>query len=380
MAIAPTSDGPNAVSERRILGDHDQAIDGTVPNAVPGLEERATADAGFIELLERSGSTLVCTFGPSLVGCFSARGGALLQSFTHMPKSFGISYQNGRLAISISDYILLYRISRRVAAQYPGCPGEFDGVFVQTGALNTGPCSVHDLVLDGPDAIFINTLYSCVARTSLDYSFIPLWRPGFISALMPEDRCHLNSFAIEGGQLRYVTAFAATDAPGGYRDLPPDRGLLLEVPSGRVVLDGLIRPHSARLFNDRLFVLNSGAGEVLVVNQARGAAEVLTSLPGFTRGLFGLGEALLVGVSRTRDSAIGLDLPIGKHALTCAMVAAVDRNTGARIGRIEFPERVHEVLDFTLVPGLRSGALHPLASPDLVIDTPEMSLWARRPE
>ena len=194
----------------------------------------AKADTGFLDLLDRSGAALVGTFAPGIVGCFGAHGGELNQVFTHLPGCFGVSHQEGRLAISTRREIGIFTLSRRLAPLYPGLPGQFDGMFLLTGTLTTGPCAIHDLVIDGPDVVFVNTLYSCVARASLSHSFVPLWRPDFISAVLPEDRCHLNSFALDGTQLRYVTAFAASDASRGYRDLPVDRGLLLEVETGQI--------------------------------------------------------------------------------------------------------------------------------------------------
>jgi hypothetical protein len=44
-----------------------------------------------------------------------------------------------------------------------------------------------------------------------DYSFVPRWRPPFISALVAEDRCHLNGLAVVDGRARFVSALGETD-------------------------------------------------------------------------------------------------------------------------------------------------------------------------
>src|SRR5213078_2592551 len=90
----------------------------------------------------------------------------------------------------------------------------------------------------------VNTLFSCLAALHPIYSFAPRWRPPFISALRPEDRCHLNGLAVVDGQARYATALAQTDAADGWRSVKATGGCLLEVPSGRCVVNGLSLPHS----------------------------------------------------------------------------------------------------------------------------------------
>jgi len=39
---------------------------------------------------------------------------------------------------------------------------------------------------------FVNTRFSCLCTLDGVHSFVPRWRPPFVSALAPEDRCHLN--------------------------------------------------------------------------------------------------------------------------------------------------------------------------------------------
>ena len=60
----------------------------------------------------------------------------------------------------------------------------------------------------------VNTRFSCLCTLHPDYSFVPRWRPPFITALAAEDRCHLNGLAIVDGRPRYVTALGETDTAG----------------------------------------------------------------------------------------------------------------------------------------------------------------------
>ena len=45
--------------------------------------------------------------------------------------------------------------------------------------------------------LFVNTLFGCLATISDRHSFVPLYRPPFVSKLAAEDRCHLNGLAMK---------------------------------------------------------------------------------------------------------------------------------------------------------------------------------------
>ena len=78
------------------------------------------------------------------------------------------------------------------------------------------------------------------------YSFVPRWRPPFISELAPQDRCHLNGLAMRDGSPAFVTVMALSDEPGGWRKQRNDSGAVLDVASGEAVTTGLAMPHSPR--------------------------------------------------------------------------------------------------------------------------------------
>jgi uncharacterized protein (TIGR03032 family) len=96
----------------------------------------------------------------------------------------------------------------------------------------------------------------------LEHSFTPVWRPPFVTALAPEDRCHLNGLCMVAGKPKYVTALGATDTPGGWRANKARGGILMDVETNEVVLRGLSMPHSPRWYQDRLWVLESGEGSL----------------------------------------------------------------------------------------------------------------------
>jgi uncharacterized protein (TIGR03032 family) len=94
-----------------------------------------------------------------------------------------------------------------------------------------------------PDLWIVNTLFSCLAGLDLRYSFVPRWRPPFISQLAPQDRCHLNGLAMRDGSPAFVTVMASHDEPRVAKRRN-DSGRVLDVASGEAVTNGLANAHS----------------------------------------------------------------------------------------------------------------------------------------
>lgn len=186
----------------------------------------------------------------------------------------------------------------------------YDSVYIPRIGYTTGHIDVHDMALDGEGRlIFVNTMFGCLATLSDRTNFKPVWRPPFLSALVPEDRCHLNGLAMRDGAARYVTVVSRSDVADGWRDRRHNGGCILEVPSGEVVCSGLSMPHSPRWYRDRLWVLNSGTGEFGSVDLNSGTFQPIAFCPGYLRGLSFCGDYALVTLSKPRDRSFwGLPL------------------------------------------------------------------------
>jgi uncharacterized protein (TIGR03032 family) len=126
------------------------------------------------------------------------------------------------------------------------------------------------------------------------------------------------------------------------------------VPSGEFVLRRLSMPHSPRWRDGRLLILESGTGQVVLVDLAGGKRETVVELPGFTRGLALCGDYAFVGLSKIRQSSAmdGVPLAERRHQLKCG-IAAVDLRRGQAVGFLEFQPAVEEILDVQLLPGIR---------------------------
>ena len=134
----------------------------------------------------------------------------------------------------------------------------------------TDDIEAHESAWVGNEFWVVNTLFSCLAALHPSYSFAPRWRPPFISALRPEDRCHLNGLALVDGQPRYVTALAETDSPAGWREVKATGGCVIDVASGQTVVRGLALPHSPRVVGKQLYFLHSGHGRLECLNPSTG--------------------------------------------------------------------------------------------------------------
>jgi hypothetical protein len=224
----------------------------------------------------------------------------------------------------------------------------------------TGDVDAHDVAI-GADGrpVFVNTLFSCVATTSESHSFRPLWQPPFISRLAPEDRCHLNGLALEAGVPRYVTLVGKSDVADGWREQRAAGGLLMDISTNEVVLSGLSMPHSPRLFEGRVWLLNSGTGELGYADGNR--FEPVAFCPGFSRGLSFIGHYAVVGISEAREnrtfSGLPLDAALAQRGATarCGLLV-IDTRTGDTVEWVRLEGVVRELFDVAVLPGVRNPA------------------------
>ena len=237
-------------------------------------------------------------------------------------------------------------------------PGEthdgHDAVYTPLVGVTTGDLDVHDVTVDADGrVVFANTLFNCLATTSHFHSFKPLWRPDFISDLVPEDRCHLNGIAVRDGRPRYVSCVSTSDVVDGWRERRHDGGVIIDVETNQVVCSGLSMPHSPRWHDDRLWVLNSGAGYLGYVEDGR--FNPVTLLPGYARGMAIVGHHAVVGLSRPRHNRAFTGLPIddelAHHDLEphCGLLV-IDLSSGAVDQWLRIEGAVQELYDVVSLP------------------------------
>src|SRR6516225_8827425 len=199
-------------------------------------------------------SVLISTYQTGHLVVVSAREGRLALSFHEFDRAMGIAIKPGTIAVCTRKEVWFLRDAPDIAAKLQPA-GQYDACYLARTAHLTGDIEAHESAWVGREFWIVNTLFSCLAALHPAYSFAPRWRPPFVSALRPEDRCHLNGLAVVDGQPQYVTALAQTDTPEGWRPVKAMGGCLLEVPSGRLVAAGLSLPHSPRAHGGQLFFL-----------------------------------------------------------------------------------------------------------------------------
>lgn len=235
----------------------------------------------------------------------------------------------------------------------------FDRAYLPINGHTTGDLDIHDVAVDADGrVIFVNTLFSCLSTVSETNSFVPLWQPPFISKLAAEDRCHLNGLAMEDGRPKYVTAVAETDVADGWRDKRQDGGCIIDVTSNEIVARGLSMPHSPRVHDGKLWVLNSGTGEIGTVNRDNGSFEAVAFCPGYLRGLSFVGPYAVIGLSKPRENKTFSGLPLDdalksrNSEAQCALYV-IDTRTGDAVHWMKIDGIVEELYDVAVLPGVR---------------------------
>lgn len=331
----------------------------TQPAEVPATEVRFQSSAQFPSVLAEAGcSLLVSTYQAGQLVGIGVADGQLSFSFRRFDRAMGIAVAADRIAVGGKSQIWSLRDHSEIAPAVAPA-GRYDRCWLPRTSAVTGAIQCHELAwgrneVDEPDLWVVNTAFSCLAGLDGRHSFVPRWRPPFISALAPEDRCHLNGLAMRDGRPAFVSMFAATDEPGAWRASRNDTGTVLDVASGEAVTTGLAMPHSPRWHDGELFVLNSGFGRLERVDLATGDRDVVATFPGYARGLALHRGLAFVGLSRIRETNVFGGAPIAAYhdQLKCG-VGVVDLASGDTIATLQFENGVEEIFDVQVVAGTR---------------------------
>lgn len=298
--------------------------------------------------------------------------GNLNTHFKLFKKPMGIAAVNNRLAIGSQNIIEEFRNMPAVSSKLEPAH-KHDAVFVPRQCHTTGDIDIHEMAFASNGELwFVNTRFSCLCTHDVNHSFVPKWRPPFVSAFAPEDRCHLNGLAMRDGKPRYVTMLGQTNSQGGWRENKKDGGLLMDIQDNRIICEGLSMPHSPRWHNGELWVLESGKGQLSKVNEQTGVITPIATLPGFTRGIDFAAGLAFIGLSQVRETATfsGLPLTDSSEERFCG-VWVVELATGNTLGFLRFNGSVQEIFAVQVLGNTRFPELleteHPLVKSSYVI-------------
>ncbi|QDT07870.1 hypothetical protein K227x_62990 [Rubripirellula lacrimiformis] len=326
---------------------------------------RSVHTSNIPDILHQLGiSILVTTYQAGRLVMLRAQDTALNTHFRSFDKPMGLAIDGNRLAVGTANQIWEFhnlpavceKVDAKIRASDPASPVHHDACLLPRTTHWTGDIQIHEMDwvngAAGTELWAVNTRFSCLCRRSDVHSFEPVWRPSFIPHFVPGDCCHLNGLATRDGQARYVTALGETHEVEGWRKNKRNGGILIDIESDQVMAHGLSMPHSPRWHQGHLWVLQSGIGELGIIDPANGSYQSVAKLPGFTRGLSFVGPLALIGLSQVRESAIFGGVPIAEAKLdqrVCG-VWVVNIETGETVGFVRFEDAVHEIFAVEIWP------------------------------
>ena len=318
---------------------------------------RYRASGSWWECLESAGVTLLVTREyEHLVIALSVVRGKPLVSYLTLPHPSGLAVDRRRNVVHVASTRnpnQIYELAP-VSALLPRFDIQHRGVRLQPDSGRTpvtlmpvrtrmfpGSLYMHDLAFVGR-RLYANAVgHNAVVRIH-DKGFEYAWWPRCVETrtgvLVQQNHLQLNSIAA-GASLRSSYFSASTDRvsrlrPGDPRFPVDRRGVVFSGATREPIAFGLTRPHSARLRDGQVWLLNSGYGEYGYVES--GGFHRVATLPGWTRGLCVHRRVAFVGTSRVlprfRQYAPGVRV----DRAVCG-VHAIDADTGRVLGSLMWP-------------------------------------------
>ncbi len=268
-----------------------------------------------------------------------------------------VSDDGNQIAIASKSEIGIFGSNSALANSFPEKTNHYSHLYIPQCKFNTGIVDTHEITWTDQGLLFTNTLFSCLSRMSYHYHFEEAWRPSFISELAPEDRCHLNGIALRDGKPKYATMFAKTDENKGWRKLPFDSGLLMDIESGEILLDKLALPHSPVYFDNKIYFLQSATGDVMYYDLKTKQAVKLNNFKSFVRGMEVLDKYIFLGMSKIRpDSQFFSELPVTAEESTCA-IRVLNRETGKEVAGLTYTDKIEEIFAVKIARGVKCPGL-----------------------
>jgi uncharacterized protein (TIGR03032 family) len=315
----------------------------------PPVSFESVHTPSFAEILHTlRASLIVTTYQSNRVILVRAESPKSLNTHLRTFRSpMGVAIAGESIALGTRTEVWDYRNQADVAPKIEP-KGTHDACFLPRNMHVTGDIRVHELAWADRELWIVATRFSMLCTLDRDHSFVPRWRPPFISDLAAEDRCHLNGLCVVDDRVKFVTALGESDAPNGWRENKAHGGIVIDVDSGEIVLRGLSMPHSPRWFDGKLWLLESGKGAVATTDG------LVAELPGFTRGLAFAGPFAFVGLSQVRESNIFGGIPLVERVpeRRCG-VWVIDTRTGNVVAFLRFEGTVQEIFDVQVVRGFR---------------------------
>jgi uncharacterized protein (TIGR03032 family) len=340
------------------------------PQSQPAIEYLHSKD--FPELLRKLNISLaVTTYQAQRLLTFSPSGPEKLFMLMRVfDRPTGLAIGQNQMAMCSKNKVWFF-VPAGDVHDLEGKSLSHDLVLTPRKAYITGDISGHEMAFvpalsnaEGPalsnaegDAKLhiINTRFSCICTLDEKYSFRPVWQPPFITELAPEDRCHLSGIAIDSTGIRYVTALGESNTKDGWRPTKADGGILIDYRTSQTIARNLSMPHSPRIYDGKLWLLDSGRGELITINPSTGERTVRAKFPGFLRGLAFHDQHAFVGVCKIREKKTFGNLPIESlyKEFECSL-HAINLHDGTQHSFIRFTRSIEELFDIQILAGVQN--------------------------
>ena len=345
------------------------------------MDYKLTITDGFEQLLHTTESTLaISVYQAGKVLLINTNENAKINiTPINYEKPMGVIAEGNNLAIATKKELHLYANSQELANKMKVNGKDLENLYFPRVTYHTGDLDLHDLAYQNGKIIAVNTRFSCVSSFDENFSFRPIWSPPFITENTPEDRCHLNGLELENGKLKYVTALGTGNTKESWRDSIKTGGMLMDIPTNKILLDNLSMPHSPRLYNDRLFLLESAKGELVEIDRNTMEKRTVVKLNGLVRGLSIVNDLAFIGISKVREKSSTFSKLDDSVKAEYASIHIVDINHGAILGQLTFKGDIQEIYDIRLLDGVKNVGLFGLYDDRYgsAVISPQNQFWKR---
>ncbi len=354
-----------------------------LPEKSADIHPHVEVSKNLIRLLSKLNTAIAVTLEyEHLLALISVSNQKLIIQYLEIPHPSGIFFKDEHLIVSSTrspNQILFFKLlgkkyrsdtipEKLVNLRTSHLEGEsslpLSPVFIPIKSVFLpGHFSVHDIVYINDSLYATVTGLNFVAKIHPDGGFEKVWNPKCVDKLgkkaFTTNFLQLNSIG-RGKSISdsFFTAFSdnpTQEKPWKEGYGPKGKGVVFEGSSRETIYRGLTCPHSIKKFKKKLWLCDSGMGEVGTLEPKRGAYTMVAKAPGFTRGLTFLDSYAIVGLSKVipqyEPYAPGLDAKKSQ----CG-IAFIDMKTGAIDSTLTWPDG-YQVYDIQTLDGIQNAVL-----------------------
>ena len=270
------------------------------------------------------------------------------EKLIHLQQNFNnptsIAREGDKLAIACKSEVIELTNELNISVFFPNERGIYETLYFPVMSYYTGQTELHDLKYIDNSLLAVDKSTSSICRINENYIYRMEWNSNDFNKFGETARLNISGFAIEDEKARYVTADKIDVDTYSQTKYDRNRGVLVDIKTNEILLEGLSCPNSPRIYNDKLYFLNSGKGELCVFNREEKSYEVINDLGGYACGMDKFGDYLFIAVSgfASDDKT--------EENLFCGIVV-IHLPSQFLVGRIKFNNPTGAVTDCKVIEG-----------------------------